>query len=173
MVINSDEIYHCNALVPKQPSNSLKTNYCHSTNIHIFQRPPVKPSQHRAVGDSPGDGKEEWSQGGGEAFEGGGCRSVQHGFIVRGGFECNVDNIAGGGDRPLGENLPDRFKVTASNGKSQFLTNGLELHRLVVEDCDQLERRSKELNKKIIDAKCSDVLINEVSEPTSLPLLPR
>ena len=48
------------------------------------------------------------------------------------------------------------------------LTNGLELHRLVLEDYDQLERRSKELDKKIIDAKCE-----EVSEPPSLPLLPR
>ena len=42
-----------------------------------------------------------------------------------------------------------------------------------MEDYDQLERRSKELDKKIIDAKCSDEEINEVSEPLSLSLLPR
>ena len=66
------------------------------------------------------------------------------------------------------------------------LTNGLELHRLVLEDYDQLERRSKELDKKIIDAKCSTRYFNEVSEPKcsweglkevseppSLSLLPR
>ena len=58
-------------------------------------------------------------------------------------------------------------------GYTCYLTNGLELHRLVVEDYDQLERRSKELDKKIIDANCSDEDINEVSEPPSLSLLPR
>ena len=63
--------------------------------------------------------------------------------------------------------------VKTPYGYTYSLTNGLELHRLVVEDYDQLERRSKELDKKIIDAKCSDVVINEVSEPPSLPLLPR
>ena len=85
----------------------------------------------------------------------------------------NHDNLAGGGDRPLGERLPDRFEVKASWGGTEYLTNGLELHRLVVEDYDQLERRSKELDKKIIDAKCSTKYSNEVSEPPSLSLLPR
>ena len=75
-------------------------------------------------------------------------------------FDCNNDNLAGGGDRPLGEKLPDGFKYG-----SWHLTNGLELHRLVVEDYNQLERRSKELDKKIIDAKCSDEKLKEVSEP--------
>ena len=84
----------------------------------------------------------------------------------------NHDNLAGGGDRPLGEKLPDRFEVNYPNGRSWHLTNGLELHRLVVEDYDQLERRSKELDKKIIDAKCSFEALNEVSEPPSLSLLP-
>ena len=42
-----------------------------------------------------------------------------------------------------------------------------------MEDYDQLERRSKELDKKIIDAKCSFEALNEVSEPPSLSLLPR
>ena len=87
--------------------------------------------------------------------------------------ECNVDYLAGGGDRPLGEKLPDRYEVKASNGYTGTLTNGLELHRLVVEGYDQLERRSKELDKKIIDAKCSEGTLNKVSEPTSLSLLPR
>ena len=40
-------------------------------------------------------------------------------------------------------------------------------------DFDQLERRSKELDKKIIDAKCSYGDLKEVREPPSLPLLPR
>ena len=87
-------------------------------------------------------------------------------------FDCNGDNLAGGGDRPLGEKLPDRFEVKYPDGRSFYLTNGLELHRLVLEDYDQLERRSKELDKKIIDAKCSFEALNEVSEPPSLSLLP-
>ena len=69
--------------------------------------------------------------------------------------------------------LPDGFEVKASRGASLSLTNGLELHCLVLEDYDQLERRSKELDKKIIDAKCSTKYSNEVSEPPSLSLLPR
>ena len=85
----------------------------------------------------------------------------------------NHDNLAGGGDRPLGEKLSDRFEVKFPDGRTWPFTNGLELHRLVLEDYDQLERRSKELDKKIIDAKCSDEEINEVSEPLSLSLLPR
>ena len=84
--------------------------------------------------------------------------------------ECNGDNLAGGGDRPLGEKLPDRFEVKDPDGIIWWHTNGLELHRLVLEDYDQLERRSKELDKKIIDAKCSTKYRNEVSE--SLPLSP-
>ena len=87
--------------------------------------------------------------------------------------ECNVDNLAGGGDRPLGEELHDGFEVKDPYGSSFSLFDGLELHRLVVEDYDQLERRSKELDKKIIDAKCSTKFSNEVSEPPSLSLLPR
>ena len=85
----------------------------------------------------------------------------------------NGDILAGGGDRPLGEKLSDRFEVKFPDGRTWPFTNGLELHRLVVEDYNQLERRSKELDKKIIDAKCSDEEINEVSEPLSLSLLPR
>ena len=89
----------------------------------------------------------------------------------------NNDNLAGGGDRPLDEWLPDRFEIRDPDGYNEILTTGLELHRLVVEDYDQLERRSKELDKKIIDAKCSLGLdydyLEEVSEPPTLPLLPR
>ena len=48
------------------------------------------------------------------------------------------------------------------------LTNGLELHRLVVEDYEQLEKRSKELDKMIIDAKCSKLYYKEVRDPPSL-----
>ena len=87
--------------------------------------------------------------------------------------ESNFDNLAGGGDRPLGEKLPDGFEFKDPKDFSYPLTNGLELHRLVLQDCDQLERRSKELDKKIIDSKCSYGYYNEVSEPPSLPLLPR
>ena len=86
--------------------------------------------------------------------------------------ECNGDNLAGGGDWPLGEKLPDGFEVKDPDGSTSPLTNALELHRLVVEDYNQLERRSKELDKKIIDAKCSFEALNEVSEPPSLSLLP-
>ena len=82
-------------------------------------------------------------------------------------------SIAGGGDRPLGEKLPDDFEVKDADGDTYSLTNGLELHRLVLEDYDQLERRSKELDKKIINAKCSSGYIKELREPPSLPLLPR
>ena len=65
--------------------------------------------------------------------------------------------------------------VKTPYGYTYSLTNGLELHRLVVEDYNQLERRSKELDKKIIDAKCStnNQDLNEVSELTYLSLLPR
>ena len=81
-------------------------------------------------------------------------------------FDCNGDNLAGGGDRPLGEKLPDRFEVKYLDGRTWTLINGIELHRLVMEDHDQLERRSKELDKKITNAKCSDKVRNkEVSEP--------
>ena len=87
--------------------------------------------------------------------------------------ESNFDNLVGGGGRPLGEKLPDGFEVKTPSGYTWTLTNGLELHRLVLEDYDQLERRSKELDKKIIDAKCSNEHIQEVREPLSLPLLSR
>ena len=64
-------------------------------------------------------------------------------------------------------------RVWSPDGKygRWYFANGLELHRLVLEDYDQLERRSKELDKKIIDAKCSFADISEVSE-TTLPLSP-
>ena len=88
-------------------------------------------------------------------------------------FSCNNDNLAGGGDRPLGEKLPYGYEVEEPLGLEWQIANGLELHRLVLEDYDQLERRSKELDKKIIDAKCSYGGLKEVSEPPSLPLLPR
>ena len=79
--------------------------------------------------------------------------------------ESNFDNLVGGGGRPLGEKLPDGFEVKLPYGRTRILTNGLELHRLVlVEDYDQLERRSKELDKEIINAKCLSGP-NEVSEP--------
>ena len=89
MDICRDKIYHCNAFVPKQPSNSLKQTI--STNIRVFQLRPVKPFQHRKVRESsgllaPAVGKEERSQRDGEAFGGGGCRSDQHRFIIKRDF---------------------------------------------------------------------------------------
>ena len=57
----------------------------------------------------------------------------------------------GGGDRPLDEKLPDGFEIEDNEGETYKLTGAIELHRLVAEDIDQLEKRKDEITSTIID----------------------
>ena len=79
----------------------------------------------------------------------------------------------GGGERPLGEKLPDGFKVKTPWGPTWNLTGAIELHRLVWEDYAQLERRAGELKVEFINSTCSagDDWYKEVSQPP-LPFSP-
>ena len=89
--------------------------------------------------------------------------------------EQPADKVTGGGgERPLGEKLPDGFEVKDSDGETWNLTGAIELHRLVLQDYDQLKKRKNEITRKIIDSTCAvDVdYYKEVSHPP-LPLLPR
>ena len=77
------------------------------------------------------------------------------------------DEVAGGGEQPLGQKLPDNFEVTYSpSGQTWKLTGGIVLHRLVVEDPAQLERRKEEINDAIINSNClfTDDDYTEVSQ---------
>ena len=89
--------------------------------------------------------------------------------------EQPADKVTGG-ERPLGEKLQDGFEVKLGNGSFWNLTGALELHRLVLEDYDQLEKRKKEITSKIIDSTCafdySGLSWIKVSQPP-LPLLRR
>ena len=94
--------------------------------------------------------------------------------------EQPADKVTGG-ERPLGEKLPDGFEAKLRWGGPYFtwnLTGALELHRLVVEDYDQLEKRKEEITSTIIDSTCAmddgyfHKTFKEVSQPP-LPLLPR
>ena len=58
----------------------------------------------------------------------------------------------GGGERSLGEKLPDRFEVKSPRGKIWEITGGIEIHRLVVEDYEQLERRADDINEENINS---------------------
>ena len=84
----------------------------------------------------------------------------------------------GGGERPLGEKLPDGFEVKDNEGETVGkLTGAIELHRLALEDYDQLKKRKDEITKTIIDSTCAidddyDSHYKEVSQ-MPLPLLPR
>ena len=80
---------------------------------------------------------------------------------------------AGGEERLLGEKLPDRFRVGIGSC-AWYVTGGIEIHRLVTEDYDQLERRSIEINKENINSTCSidEIGYKEVGQ-TPLSLLPR
>ena len=69
----------------------------------------------------------------------------------------------GGGERPLGEKLPDGFEVKSPRGPTWNLTGAIELHRLVVEDYDQLERRASELKAELINSTCTYESSKEVS----------
>ena len=67
-------------------------------------------------------------------------------------------NAAGGGERPLGEKLPNGFEFKSAWGDTYKLTGrAIELHRLAVEDFDQLERRADEIKEENINATCSFV----------------
>ena len=92
--------------------------------------------------------------------------------------EQPADKVTGGGgERPLGEKLPDGFVVKTKDDEGETiekLTGAIELHRLVLQDYDQLKKRKNEITRKIIDSTCEvdDGLYKEVSQPP-LPLLPR
>ena len=61
-----------------------------------------------------------------------------------------------GGERPLGEKLPDGIEVEDHEGFTWNLTGAIELHRLVLKnDYDQLKKRKDEITNRIIDSKCS------------------
>ena len=83
----------------------------------------------------------------------------------------------GGGERPLGEKLPNGFEVKDDEGYITFnLTGAIELHRLVlIEDYD-LEKRKDEITSTIIESTCafprSHIIFKEVSQHPH-PLLPR
>ena len=95
--------------------------------------------------------------------------------------EQPADKVTGG-ERPLGEKLPDGFEVKAKGDEGSIigtytLTGAIELHRLVLEDYDQLKKRKNEITKTIIDSTCAiddehDGHYKEVIQ-MPLPLLPR
>ena len=90
--------------------------------------------------------------------------------------EQPADKVTGG-ERPLGEKLPDGFEVKRRNGSPWNLTGAIELHRLVLEDYDQLKKQKDEITKTIIDSTCAiddehDGHYKEVIQ-MPLPLLPR
>ena len=94
--------------------------------------------------------------------------------------------LGGGGERPLGEKLPNGFEVNFK--KVNFdgfghlkLTGAIELHRLVLlKDYDQLKKRKEEITSTIINTTCAvdhysrgiHGGLKEVSQPP-LPLFRR
>ena len=96
---------------------------------------------------------------------------------INGDDEQPADKVTGGGgERPLGEKLPDGFVVKDNGGDQWNLTGAIELHRLVLEDYDQLKKRKDEITRKIVDSTCAvdadDEFYKEVSQ-SPLPILPR
>ena len=87
--------------------------------------------------------------------------------------------LGGGGERPLGEKLPNGFEVTVEN-ITLNLSGAIELHRLVLKDYDQLLKRKDEITKTIIESTCSvrhsgpwvTHQSKEVSQPSLHLLLP-
>ena len=88
----------------------------------------------------------------------------------------------GGGERPLGEKLPNGFEVTVEN-VTYKLTGAIELHHLVLKEgagYDKLKKRKDEITSTIIDSTCEvEALVEpyplhfkEVSQPP-LPLFRR
>ena len=73
--------------------------------------------------------------------------------------------------RQLSEKLPDNIELEVKKHDSNAvkLTGAIELHRLAVEDLDQLKKRVDEINAEIVNATCSvdDGDLLEVSQ--SLP----
>ena len=80
-----------------------------------------------------------------------------------------------GGERPLGEKLPDGFEVKDYEGDTHKLTGAIELHRLIFEDYD-LEKRKDEMTSTLIDSTCTldsdsgNFNFKEVSQPPLPPL---
>ena len=59
---------------------------------------------------------------------------------------------------------PEGFEVESPRGPTWNLTGAIELHRLVLEDYAQLERRAGELKAEFINSTCTrDGNIKEVS----------
>ena len=95
--------------------------------------------------------------------------------------EQPADKVTGG-ERPLGEKLADGFEVKFYYDDYDItwkLTGAIELHRLVLEDYDQLEKRKNEITSTIIDSTCAvdgatsiSNNFKEVSQPP-LSLFPR
>ena len=78
------------------------------------------------------------------------------------------DEVAGGGggERPLNEKLNEgfEFEFKAPWGNTYKITGGFEIHRLALQDYEQLDKRSRELNEENINLTC-DVSLKEVREP--------
>ena len=83
-------------------------------------------------------------------------------------------------ERPLGEKLPDGFEVKDKDGLWAYgrgyepleLTGAIELHRLVLEDYDQLEKQKDEITSTIIDSTCSFNMGRSYYKEVSQPPLP-
>ena len=74
--------------------------------------------------------------------------------------------------RQLGEKLPNNVELEVKEGDTVKLTGAIELHRLAVEDLEQLKKRAEEINEAIANATCSvdDGDIEEVRQETPPPL---
>ena len=93
-------------------------------------------------------------------------------------IQCNddADEVAGGGERPLCEKLPGNVRVKIFQGPSVKLVGAFEVHRLALDDPDQLERRGEGITPPIINLTCSfateQFYYNEVRQaplPNSFP----
>ena len=73
------------------------------------------------------------------------------------------DKVAGGGggERPLNEKLNESFQFKG------FEITGFEIHRLALQDYEQLDKRSRELNEENINLTCEYAggALTEVREP--------
>ena len=74
--------------------------------------------------------------------------------------------------RQLGEKLPNNVELEVKEGDTVKLTGAIELHRLAVEDLEQLKKRAEEINEAIVNATCSvdDGDVIEVRQETPPPL---
>ena len=86
-----------------------------------------------------------------------------------------IEEVAGGGELPLDEKLPDicecEFEDPIS-GDTCDLTGAIELHRLALEDPVQLERRAEEITVEIINSTCSMThYVGWYKEVRQVPLL--